>query len=197
MLPRLLSLASAASLALFLWLLLAPQLGPFDGTHWGDVGWILVTLGVLPLLWAVLAARGIARSTRRRHRPGCCPTCSYDLRATPNRCPECGKSVGTARDYPRIKQFVWTFLAVGSGIAAGGGVVIVAFGCWAAAHEGLTRGEKLIFLLAWPAATIFFTINAIMYAMRLARMRSAPRGFAVEVRDNKEQNSPEMIDPHV
>ena len=27
---------------------------------------------------------------RRRRRPGFCPKCGYDLRATPGRCPECG-----------------------------------------------------------------------------------------------------------
>ncbi|HEX4792916.1 MAG TPA: hypothetical protein VH370_03935 [Humisphaera sp.] len=48
--------------------------------------WILILPAlVVPLLWIRSALRHAVR--RRRH---ACPACGYDLRATPNRCPECG-----------------------------------------------------------------------------------------------------------
>src|SRR3569623_250486 len=48
--------------------------------------------------WLVVAVTGLLPAVRLafyllRRRPtvsGCCPTCGYDLRATPERCPECG-----------------------------------------------------------------------------------------------------------
>jgi hypothetical protein len=48
--------------------------------------WFLLTATAAPAVWC--AARLLFR--KRRHGAGLCPTCGYDLRATPDRCPECG-----------------------------------------------------------------------------------------------------------
>jgi hypothetical protein len=49
--------------------------------------WLPVCMfGFLPLWWLVY--EGIRRLPSK---PGICPGCGYDLRATPDRCPECGK----------------------------------------------------------------------------------------------------------
>jgi hypothetical protein len=55
--------------------------------------WILtVPHALLATPPALIAALGLRRWWRDRplHRPGHCPHCGYDLRATPARCPECG-----------------------------------------------------------------------------------------------------------
>ena len=68
-----------------------------DGNYFGATDWTIAHTIAAPhwflvLFFAILPAfhlRAILRS-RRRNRVGLCPRCGYDLRATPERCPECG-----------------------------------------------------------------------------------------------------------
>jgi hypothetical protein len=46
---------------------------------------LVLLTAVLPALWLRRARR-----QRRARRANLCPSCGYDLRATPDRCPECG-----------------------------------------------------------------------------------------------------------
>ena len=57
-----------------------------DFRHWH----LLLMAGALPLL----RLPGLWRRLRRP-RAGACPNCGYDLRATPDRCPECGQTPAT------------------------------------------------------------------------------------------------------
>jgi hypothetical protein len=69
------------------------------GERWNDYHYGLFLPG-----WSVLALAGLlpigrfARCVlqRRVNASGLCPACGYDLRATPDRCPECGTAVPAA-----------------------------------------------------------------------------------------------------
>jgi hypothetical protein len=53
-----------------------------------DYWLIVVTLAIFPACWTLIRLRQNLK--RRRCPTPVCPACGYDLRATPDRCPECG-----------------------------------------------------------------------------------------------------------
>jgi hypothetical protein len=79
----------------------APKWAP-PGISWGKtllptnyvtyVSWVMVRCWVLAAMFAVLPAVRLpgVYLRRKRRRAGMCMVCGYDLRATRERCPECG-----------------------------------------------------------------------------------------------------------
>ena len=54
---------------------------------WISFAWPALAFALLPFLWL---RRLNELNRRNRMSRGLCPCCGYDLRATPDRCPECG-----------------------------------------------------------------------------------------------------------
>jgi hypothetical protein len=72
-----------------------PMYGP-AGASW----FVVAVPHWLPALLAAIACWLSLRRWRRqqmRLRENCCAKCGYDLRATPERCPECGTAVASSR----------------------------------------------------------------------------------------------------
>lgn len=64
--------------------------GAFTGTQYIVPHWLAATLlAVLPI-YALTRLLRLKRRMRRRIANDLCPSCGYDLRASPDRCPECG-----------------------------------------------------------------------------------------------------------
>jgi hypothetical protein len=72
-----------------------------ESTYWGFRVWtapywsVATPAGVLPAIRLLSYLR--RRRSRIRGELRLCPTCGYDLRATPDRCPECGTTAGSSR----------------------------------------------------------------------------------------------------
>lgn len=55
---------------------------------------LMLLASLLPLSRVPAIAAWARRQSRRKR--GLCPSCGYDIRATPDRCPECGRELATA-----------------------------------------------------------------------------------------------------
>lgn len=81
---------------------ITPHRFRITGTRWRVVSfryWMAAAVwAVLPACWALVHRRRFRR--RRRQRDGCCAACGYDLRASTERCPECGTPIASNAGVP-------------------------------------------------------------------------------------------------
>ena len=81
----------------------APQLGAADAVIYGRI-WPLFL--ILPIIWVRVRLPEFlrARVARRRANQNLCAACGYDLRASADRCPECGRPIPAKQEAAAISR---------------------------------------------------------------------------------------------
>lgn len=103
---RMFTVASGVSLLLSLYFVASPrctsaghfwlgspfgELGPFDNSDECYLFGFAILFAAPAVLWVLLVLNRMGEAVLYPQPPvGCCQQCGYDLRATPERCPECG-----------------------------------------------------------------------------------------------------------
>jgi hypothetical protein len=82
---------------------------------WTIPYWAMVAAFSLPVAWRIIK---VIRKWQQ-HAQGLCPKCGYDLRATPDRCPECGSTFARAADLAFVAHGLSTICRSSTGCAAG------------------------------------------------------------------------------
>jgi hypothetical protein len=83
---------TASQAALWLTFMSITWLVPNDNPVWVRVGFTLALTGLCGSFAGKAYADDREALREQRLEKGLCPRCGYDLRATPGRCPECGRT---------------------------------------------------------------------------------------------------------
>ncbi len=80
-------------------------------TLWPALMLLALSLPALHQIWCAVALVRRSSCNQKSHLQGLCPGCGYDIRATPERCPECGRTQ-YAPDKERLRflrRMTWLF----------------------------------------------------------------------------------------
>jgi hypothetical protein len=141
-------------------------------TIWPALVLLALALPALRQFCSIAAVVRRARQYQKAHLRGICPGCGYDIRATPQRCPECGRTQ-YAPDKERlsfVRRMTWL---IGLGLLLPAAAMVGVAWLWEARQpdSGLRVG------IFYPAMRLFFSVYG------LAILIWAVRHFVLDLRN--------------